>query len=82
MLFWCALLFFFVITAFIDSVLNMGEIFRQVNSVLFLLISMALLIRTTTKARAKKSEKLKQRLFNLEREVAKLQKSQKKLVEF
>ncbi len=82
MLFWCALLFFLGVTAFVDSVFNMGEIFRQVNSVLFLLVSMALLIRTTTKAREKKSEKLQQRLFNLEREVSKLQSDQKKLVDF
>lgn len=82
MLFWCALLFFLGVTAFVDSVFNMGEIFRQVNSVLFLLVSMALLIRTSTKARAKKSEKLQQRLFNLEREVSKLQSDQKKLVDF
>ena len=82
MLFWCALLFFLGITAFIDSVFNMGEIFRQVNSVLFLLISMALLIRTTTKSRAQSTEKLKNRVFNLEREVSKLQNDQKKLVDF
>ena len=82
MLFWCALLFFLGIMAFVDSVFNMGEIFRQVNSVLFLLVSMALLIRTTTKSRAKKTEKLKDRLFNLEREVTKLQSDQKKLVDF
>jgi cell division protein FtsB len=82
MLFWCALLFFLGVMAFVDSVFNMGEIFRQVNSVLFLLVSMALLIRTTTKSRAKKTEKLKNRVFNLEREVSKLQSDQKKLVDF
>lgn len=82
MLFWCALLFFLGIMAFVDAVFNMGEIFRQVNSVLFLLVSMALLIRTTTKSRAKKTEKLNDRIFNLEREVSKLQNDQKKLVDF
>jgi len=82
MLFWCALLFFLGVMAFIDSVFNMGEIFRQVNSVLFLLVSMALLIRTTTKSRAKKTERLLDRVFNLEREVSKLQSDQKKLVDF
>ena len=82
MLFWCALLFFLGVMAFVDSVFNMGEIFRQVNSVLFLLISMALLIRTTTKSRAQNTEKLKNRVFNLEREVSKLQNDQKKLVDF
>lgn len=82
MLTWCALLFFLGLMAFIDSVLNMGEIFRQVNSVLFLLVSLALLIRTTTKAKEQRTEKLQGRIFNLEREVAKLKEDQKKMVEF
>jgi len=54
MLIWCALLFFLGLMAFLDSVFNMGEIFRQVNSVVFLLVSLALLIRTTTKAKQQK----------------------------
>jgi len=82
MLIWCALLFFLGLMAFLDSVFNMGEIFRQVNSVVFLLVSLALLIRTTTKAKEKKTEKLQDRVFNLEREVNKLKNDQKKLVEF
>jgi len=82
MLIWCALLFVLGVFAFIDSVLNMGEIFRQVNSVFFLLVSLALLIRTTTKSREQRREKLQNRVFNLEREVTKLKSEQKKLVEF
>ena len=82
MLVWCALLFFLGVMAFLDSVLNMGEIFRQVNSVLFLLLSLALLIRTTTKAKEKRKEQLQNRVFNLEMEVSKLRDDQKKLVEF
>lgn len=82
MLLWCGLLFFLGVMAFIDSVLNMGEIFRQVNSVVFLLVSLALLIRTTTKKKEQRTEKLQHRVFNLEREVAKLQNDQKKLVDF
>ena len=82
MLIWAALLFFLGVLAFLDSVFNMGEIFRQVNSVVFLLVSLALLIRTTTKAREKRTEKLQDRLFNLEREVSQLKAEQKKMVEF
>jgi hypothetical protein len=82
MLIWCALLFVLGIMAFLDSIFNMGEIFRQVNSVVFLLVSLALLIRTTTKAKEQKKEKLQNRIFNLEREVNKLQEDQKKMVEF
>lgn len=82
MLIWSALLFFLGVMAFVDSVFNMGEIFRQVNSVVFLLVSLALLIRTTTKSREQRTEKLQSRVFNLEREVSKLQAEQKKMVEF
>ena len=82
MLVWCALLFFLGVMAFLDSVFNMGNIFRQVNSVLFLLISLALLIRTTTKAKEQKLEKYQDRIFNLEHEVAKLKEAQRKMVEY
>ena len=82
MLIWSGLLFFLGVMAFLDSVFNMGEIFRQVNSVVFLLVSLALLIRTTTKSREQRTEKLQNRIFNLEREVSKLQAEQKKMVEF
>jgi cell division protein FtsB len=50
--------------------------------VVFLLVSLALLIRTSTKAREQKTEKLQSRVFNLEREVSQLKSEQKKLVEF
>jgi hypothetical protein len=65
--------------AFLDSLFNMGEIFRQVNSVLFMLISLALLIRTTTKIKAKKMEHYENRIFNLEQQVRTLREGKKKL---
>ena len=74
MLTWCALLFVLGLLAFADAVLNMGEIFRQVNSLFFLLISLGLLIRTTTKAKSQKHEKLQDRVFDLEKTVQKLKK--------
>jgi phage-related holin len=37
MLVWCAILFLIGVAAFLDSLFNYGEIFRQVNSVFFLL---------------------------------------------
>lgn len=82
MLVWSALLFFLGIMAFMDSVFNMGEIFRQVNSVVFLLVSLALLIRTSTKKREQRVERLQDKVFNLEREVSQLKSEQKKLVDF
>lgn len=82
MLLWCGLLFFLGVMAFVDSVFNMGEIFRQVNSVMFMLISLALLVRTTTKSKEQRLEKYQQQIAHLENEVGQLKKQQKKLVEF
>ncbi len=76
---WCSVLFFLGLMAFLDSLFNMGEIFRQVNSVLFMLISLALLVRTTTKIKAKKIEQYENRIFNLEQEVRIFKDGQKKL---
>ncbi len=82
MLIWSGLLFFLGILAFVDSMFNMGQIFRQVNSVMFLLISLALFIRTTTKAKEGKLEDYRQRVFSLERQVQSLKASQEKLNQF
>ena len=79
MFIWCSVLFFLGLMAFLDSLFNMGEIFRQVNSVLFMLISLALLIRTTTKIKAKKIEQYENRIFNLEQQVRILKEGKKKL---
>jgi hypothetical protein len=72
MLFWCMLLFLLGIAAFLDAIFNYGEIFRKINSVLFLLISLALLVRTTTKIKAAKLEGYEKRVVDLERKVASL----------
>jgi len=79
---WCAVLFCLGIAAFIDSVLNMGEIFRTVNSVLFMLLSLALLVRTTTKKKERKLEHYEEKIFHLEREVNMLKQHQKQMSEF
>jgi len=82
MLVWCGILFALGIFAFIDSVLNMGEVFRQVNSVLFMLVSLGLFIRTSTKSREQRLEKYQDKIFTLEREVRALKQGQKKLANF
>ncbi len=69
MLVWSAILFTLGITAFLDSLYNYGEIFRQVNSVLFLLVSLGLLIRTTTKMRLRTMEHHTDRIRVLEEEL-------------
>ncbi len=63
---WCTIMFLLGIAAFMDSIFNYGLIFRQINSVLFMLISLALLIRTTTKMKKRKIEEYEKRIENLE----------------
>ena len=82
MFIWCGVLFFLGIMAFMDSMLNMGEVFRKVNSVLFMLISLGLLIRTTTKMKSQKFENYQKRIFNLEREVHSLKEHQNHMADF
>jgi hypothetical protein len=69
MLAWCALLFGLGVLAFLDSLFNYGDIFRQVNSVMFMLVSLGLLIRTTTKMRLRTYEQQAARIMALEEEV-------------
>ena len=66
MFIWCTIMFLLGIAAFLDSIFNYGMIFRQINSVLFMLISLALLIRTTTKIKKRKIENYEKRIENLE----------------
>lgn len=73
MLIWCGILFTLGILAFLDSLFNYGDIFRQVNSVLFMLVSLGLLIRTTTKIRMRSTEKYLERISTLEEQVFALQ---------
>ncbi len=73
MLIWCGILFGLGILAFMDSLFNYGEIFRQVNSVLFMLVSLGLLVRTTTKIRARSTERYLERISSLEEQVSALQ---------
>ncbi len=82
MFIWCAILFVLGILAFVDSLLNMGEIFRQVNSVLFMLLSLALLFRTTSKIKQHKQEHYEERIFHLEQQVKILEAGREKLKEY
>jgi hypothetical protein len=79
---WCGVLFLLGILAFVDSIFNMGEVFRKVNSVLFMLISLGLLIRTTTKIKSQKLENYQKRIFNLERQVKSLEDHNKQMADF
>lgn len=72
MLVWCAVLFVLGVLAFMDSLFNYGEIFRQVNSVLFMLVSLGVLIRTTTKIKLRTVEGYMERIKQLEDELMSL----------
>jgi cytochrome c oxidase subunit IV len=82
MLVWCAILFGLGILAFLDSIFNVGEIFRRVNSIMFMLISLGLLVRTTTKMKSKKIENYEKRVFSLEQQVKMLQEDHSKMAKF
>ena len=69
MFIWVAILFSLGIAAFLDSIFNYGDIFRQINSVLFMFISLGLLVRTTTKMKARKMENYENRISNLEMQI-------------
>jgi len=45
MIVWCSILFLLGTLAFLDAIFNYGEIFRRVNSLMFMLISLGVLIR-------------------------------------
>ncbi|MGB8657679.1 MAG: hypothetical protein WCE90_07830 [Candidatus Zixiibacteriota bacterium] len=77
MLIWCSVLLFLGVAAFLDSIFTFGEIFRTVNSVLFMLVSLGLLVRTSTKMRAGKREGLEKRLRQMENQMAELTKKDK-----
>jgi hypothetical protein len=72
MLLWIVVLFGLGIASFVDSIYNFGDIFRQVNSVIFLLVSMGLLIRTTTLKKRGRVENYQSRIEKLERDIKSL----------
>jgi hypothetical protein len=75
MLTWCAILFVLGILAFLDTIFSYGEIFRRVNSVVFMLVSLGLLVRTSMKMKIKRMEGLVSKVEDLEEQVAQLKSS-------
>jgi len=69
MLSWCIILFGLGVLAFLDTIFNYGDIFRRVNSVVFMLISLGLLVRLSMMARAGEKEKLQNRNEELKKQV-------------
>lgn len=72
MLVWVGVLFGLGVAAFVDSLYNFGDIFRQINSVIFLLISVGLLVRTTTLKKRGRLENYRGRVEKLERDIKSL----------
>jgi hypothetical protein len=77
MLVWCAVLFFLGIAAFLDSLFAFGEIFRKINSVFFMLVSLGLLVRTSTKMKIRQIESYIEKIKRLEEEVKILKEREK-----
>src|SRR4030066_1055718 len=73
MLVWCTVLFFLGMTAFLDSTFTFGEIFRTINSVLFMLVSLGLLVRISMKRRLREIETLRERVRELEQQLRTLE---------
>ena len=79
MLAWCTLLFILGVLAFLDSLFNVGDIFRRVNSVLFMLVSLGLFFRTTTKMKLKSREEMEKEIVNLTSRVQSIENAREKL---
>ena len=69
MLVWVGVLFGLGVAAFVDSLYNFGDIFRQINSVIYLLVSVGLLVRTTTLKKRGRLENYRGRVEKLERDI-------------
>ncbi len=78
MLIWCCVLLLLGIAAFLDSIFTFGDIFHRINSVMFMLVSLGLLIRTSTKIRLAKREGYEKRIEELEQQIAGLTKKEPK----
>ena len=79
MLIWSCVLLMLGVAAFLDSLFTFGEIFRTVNSILFMLVSLGLLVRTSAKIKQASREGLLYRIKELETQIDQM--SQKKPVE-
>jgi len=69
MLIWCSVLLFLGISAFLDNIFTQNEIFRTINSILFMLVSLGLLVRTSTKKKIGRRELYLKRIDELERKI-------------
>ena len=82
MLVWCTLLFVLGVLAFLDSLFSMRDLYRRVNSVLFMLVSLGLFFRTTTKMKLKNREEMENHVVSLMSRVKSLETSRERLSDY
>jgi cytochrome c biogenesis protein CcdA len=70
---WVFVLFILGILVFLDSMYSYGEIFRRVNSIFYMLISLGLLIRVSIKIKQRRIEGLLEKIERLKMQVRRLQ---------
>ena len=80
MLTWCAVLFFLGVAAFLDSLFTFGEIFRKVNSVLFMLVSLGVLVRVSIKQKLGQKENYQEKIQDLETEIQNIKQEKTKVL--
>lgn len=80
MLTWCAVLFFLGVAAFLDSFFTFGEIFRKVNSVLFMLVSLGVLVRVSIKTRLGQRENYQDKIRDLETQIQNMKQEKTKVL--
>ena len=69
MLVWCAILLFFGVLTYLDNIFMQGQIFKNIHPLLFILIALALLIRTSMKQKEGQIERYVERIRRLEDKV-------------
>ena len=72
MLYWCIALFFMGVMSFLDNILSYGEVFRWINSALFMLVSLGILIRTKMMVKIGKIERLLEEVDYYKQEIIRL----------
>jgi hypothetical protein len=77
---WCCVLLGLGVAAFMDALFSYGEVFRQLNSVLFMLVSLGLVVRSATKRQLGHRERLTRQVVDKERELRNLRLESDRLI--
>ena len=72
MFYWCMTLFVLGVMAVLDAIFSYGEIFRWINSVLFMLASLGLLVRTRMMIKNGKIERLMEEVEFYKKQMAEM----------